>query len=101
MSAEPTLAAFSGVVGDAFTVGVSPESALTLRLTAATALRSTRPGTAPSGEPGFALEFAGPFDPVLPQAIYRFSHASLGVHDIFIVPVGRNRDGTTYEAIFN
>jgi hypothetical protein len=101
MSAVPNLEAFRSVVGDDFTVGVSPELTLTVRLTAATALRGTRPGTAQAGEPGFALEFLGPPDPVLAQATYRFSHASLGAHDIFIVPVGRDGDGTTYEAIFN
>jgi hypothetical protein len=101
MATEPTLEAFSGVVGDAFTVGVPPESSLAMRLVAATALRGSRPAAAHAAEPGFALEFLGPRDPVLPQAIYRFSHASLGAHDIFIVPVGREDDGVRYEAIFN
>lgn len=101
MSAGPTLEAFSGVVGDVFTVGVSPGHSLAMRLTAATMLRGTRPGTTPAGEPSFALEFLGPPDPVLPQATYLFSHASLGTHDMFIVPVGRDAGGTRYEAIFN
>jgi hypothetical protein len=101
MSAGPSLEAFSGAVGDTFTVGVAPDSPVTLRLTAATALRGTRPGANQPSEPSFSLEFLGPSDPVLPQAIYRFSHPSLGTHDIFIVPVGRDGDGTRYEAIFN
>jgi hypothetical protein len=55
----------------------------------------------PSGraEGSFRLEFRGPGEPILPQAIYRFrrDHESA---DIFIVPVGRDARGTLYEAVF-
>ncbi len=47
----------------------------------------------------FRLEFLGPLDPVLPQAIYPFRHGE-DLFDIFIVPVGREPNGTRYEAIF-
>ncbi|HEY7805751.1 MAG TPA: hypothetical protein VIC34_01000 [Croceibacterium sp.] len=55
-----------------------------------------------SGREGgaFRLEFRGPFDPILPQAIYDFRRGAESA-DIFIVPVGRNETGTLYEAIFN
>jgi hypothetical protein len=54
-----------------------------------------------SGREGgsFRLEFLGPADPVLPQAIYRFVKGDAG-HDIFIVPVARDAGGVRYEAIF-
>jgi hypothetical protein len=54
-----------------------------------------------SGREGgsFRLEFLGPADPVLPQAIYHFVKEDAG-HDIFIVPVARSPDGVRYEAIF-
>lgn len=54
-----------------------------------------------SGREGgsFRLEFLGPTDPVLPQAIYRFVNEDVA-HDIFIVPVARNPDGVRYEAVF-
>jgi hypothetical protein len=48
----------------------------------------------------FRLEFSGPADPLLPQAIYPFEVAG-AVHGIFIVPLAQNADGTRYEAIFN
>jgi hypothetical protein len=48
----------------------------------------------------FRLEFQGPFEPILPQAIYRFRSGD-ACHDIFIVPVARDDDGTLYEAVFN
>jgi len=48
----------------------------------------------------FSLLFLGPVDPVLPQRIYRLEHDSVGPIEIFIVPVGRDDTGTTYEAVF-
>ena len=51
-------------------------------------------------EGAFRLEFLGPFEPMLPQAIYRFRSGD-ACHDIFIVPVARDDDGTLYEAVFN
>lgn len=48
---------------------------------------------------GFRLEFLGPADPILPQAIYPFAGQG-ETKDIFIVPVGRDAQATRYEAIF-
>ena len=47
----------------------------------------------------FRLEFRGPFEPILPQAIYRFRSGG-DCKDIFIVPIGRDDRGTLYEALF-
>lgn len=48
----------------------------------------------------FSLVFRGPDDPTYPQQIYRFENEELGTHDIFIVPIGSDRDGIRYEAVF-
>jgi hypothetical protein len=48
----------------------------------------------------FRLEFRGPVEPALPQQTHRLEHATLGALDIFLVPVGRDATGMTYEAIF-
>jgi hypothetical protein len=48
----------------------------------------------------FRLEWRGPAEPVLVQAIYRFRRGEQ-LFDMFIVPVGRDPNGTLYEAIFN
>jgi hypothetical protein len=48
----------------------------------------------------FRLEWRGPAEPVLDQAIYRFRRGEQSF-DMFIVPVGRDAQGTLYEAIFN
>jgi len=56
---------------------------------------------ADSGRPGgsFRLEFRGPFDPLLPQGTYTFRREGTA-HDIFVCPIGREEDGTRYEAVF-
>jgi hypothetical protein len=69
-----------------------------LRLTEAEPNGSRAPG---SERDPFRLAFLGPPDPVLPQRIYRLEHAGLGALDIFLVPIARDAEGTTYEAIFS
>ncbi len=48
----------------------------------------------------FTLVFQGPAEPLLPQRIYRLEHDSIGAFEIFIVPIGQDAAGTTYEAVF-
>jgi hypothetical protein len=49
----------------------------------------------------FALLFKCAKPVILPQRIYSFQNSGFGKMDIFIVPVGRDRDGVVYQAIFN
>jgi hypothetical protein len=55
-----------------------------------------------SGRKGgaFVLDWEGPYEPVLPQDIYTFRHGG-DEFEMFIVPVGRDRGGAQYEAVFN
>ena len=53
-----------------------------------------------AGRPPFSLEFAGPADPLHPQATVELTHDMLGALAIFIVPIGRDATGTRYKAIF-
>lgn len=85
---------FETRVGESF--AIETEAGLqALELTAAESLpNSLRP------EGGFRLEFAGPAEPRLPQAIYRFTIGD-AAHDIFIVAIGyRPEGGLRYEAVF-
>lgn len=54
-----------------------------------------------SGEfESFSLLFEGPAYPGLPQGLFELTHPSLGLVEIFLVPVAD--DGIrTYEAVFN
>lgn len=49
----------------------------------------------------FSITLAGPANPFFPQALYKFEHAKMGEFEMFIVPVGRDSDGFTYEAVYN
>ncbi len=50
-------------------------------------------GKTPRREP-FALYFLGPPSPILPQAIYTLRGDAVTFDQLFIVPVGRNGEGT-------
>ena len=91
---EPfTLQTFTPLVGTSFRVQAAADRAVELALTAA---RSR----SPTGNP-FSLVFAGPRQPVLPQATYPFEHGTLGRFDLFICPIGQSATNTSYEAVFN
>ncbi len=84
---------FSGAIGEPFQV-IAGDGELELKLQTAEELPAS--GRAAGS---FRLEFRGPADPILPQQIYRFERGD-DMFDIFIVPIGRDDDGTRYEAIF-
>jgi hypothetical protein len=48
----------------------------------------------------FALTFLSPPGPFLPQAIYPLENSALGTLDLFIVPLGPQEGGNSYEAVF-
>ena len=48
---------------------------------------------------GFRLEFLGPLEPVLPQAIYPFGADGDSIA-IFVVPIAREAGAIRYEAVF-
>jgi hypothetical protein len=48
----------------------------------------------------FWLTFTGTPGQVLPQSIYRLSHATMGTLEIFLVPIGATPEATKYEAVF-
>jgi hypothetical protein len=85
---------FSGAVGERFDLEVDGTAMPLVLETAQELPRSMREAGA------FRLEWRGPADPVLPQAIYRFRRDD-DSFDMFIVPVERDSRGTLYEAIFN
>lgn len=48
----------------------------------------------------FSLAFLSPPGPFLPQAIYPLRHPALGTLDLFLVPLGPQDGGNSYEAVF-
>jgi hypothetical protein len=53
------------------------------------------------GQRPFSLAFLGPGGPMLPQGIHRLEHPALGALELFLVPIGRDAAGVSYEAVFN
>lgn len=48
----------------------------------------------------FSVIFRGPREPVLPQQIYALESDRLETVELFLVPLGPDRNGMLYEAIF-
>jgi hypothetical protein len=57
-------------------------------------------GSSPRHEQ-FSIVFLGPPDAPLPQLTYRIEHDAMGAMDLFLVPIGRDERGFSYEAVFN
>ena len=49
----------------------------------------------------FSVYFRGPLDSFLQQGTYRLEHSHIGSMELFLVPVGKNETGYSYEAVFN
>ena len=49
----------------------------------------------------FSLLFRGAGSAVYPQRIYSVEHDVIGRFDLFLVPIGRDSQGTIYQAVFN
>ena len=91
--ANLTLGDFEPLVGDAFRTSAPVPVDLVLA-------EATSAGERPGGREPFRLHFRGPREPLLQQSICRLEHAELGALEIFIVPIRRDGESTTYEAIF-
>ena len=93
----PTYEDFAGREGDAIDVGgpgVDGSVALTL-----TEVEAWDAPWQPGGRQPFTLHLTGPADVVLAQGSYRFEHPSVGVVELFMVPLGPGPDGFRYEVI--
>ena len=95
-----TLFEFSSVLGSSFQVNIDSDRQLQLKLVEATKLGDRAAASSVRSEP-FSLIFKGPRDVQLAQQICPLKHSTLGELSIFLVPVGCEEDGISYEAIFN
>jgi len=69
-----------------------------VEVTLATVTRSERR----SGERDpFSLVFNAPPDYPVQQAIHHLEHPVIGALEIFLVPIGADRDKVVYQAVFN
>lgn len=94
-----TAATFSGRIGQVFRV-LADAAPLDLELLAAREAPRGVDDVAGGVRTPFSIVFRGPFEPVLPQRIYKFEKEDLGTFEIFIVPIGPDETGMQYEAVF-
>jgi hypothetical protein len=97
-----TLETFSPHVGETFRIPLQGDQAVELELVDARTLVDSyagRPAPRPARAP-FALMLKGPLTPILPQQIYPLEHATIGRHELFIVPIGPDQGRMRYEVIF-
>ena len=52
------------------------------------------------GRVPFSIVLRGPMEPFLEQQIYEVSHEKIGEMEIFLVPLGPDKTGMKYEAVF-
>lgn len=99
MSEYPTLARFAGQIDTPFKLRVTPGESVDLVLIEATSRARGRKGL--EREP-FSLVFRAPHSQPLPQGCYRLEHETLGLLEIFLVPLGPEGDteGLHYQALF-
>lgn len=94
-----TASDFVPLIGAEFRLSVPGEAdSQPIRLQSAAVLGDARQ---PGMREPFALHFLGAGTAALPQAIYRLESETLGPIEIFLVPIGRDANGVTYEAIFS
>ena len=89
---------FAGHLKETFSLSLG-ESSIDMTLMQAQR-RPPRMATGIRAEP-FTLYFKCASPVLLPQKIYPFKGSGTDTLNIFIVPVGRERDGVVYEAVFN
>jgi hypothetical protein len=100
---EMTLETAKPLVDTLFQVTIGDGTMLELKLIDALPFEMPRRPVRGSRKPkraAFALYFLGPCDPILPQHMYDFHSADVEIANLFIVPVGRDDEGTEYEAVF-
>jgi hypothetical protein len=94
-------------IGESFYID-SGDNTIVLRLMEVSALGSTasldqerQPGEGLRLAP-FSILFHGPHEPALGQGMYAISNEQIGALEaLFLVPVGADKDGRIYEAVFN
>ncbi len=94
-----TQANFAPLVGSLFRMQMGPDQSIEIELIEAT----LAPGVQLEKGRPFSLLFIGPLPACarLNQRIYALEHESLGTLEIFLVPLGPDKKGMRFEAIFN
>jgi hypothetical protein len=100
---ELTLEAVQPLLGTVFQLALDEGGTLELKLIDAAPFEMPRRvprGLRQPKRAAFAIYFLGPYEPVVPQRMYTLRGETESFEGLFIVPVGRDEEGTEYEAVF-
>jgi hypothetical protein len=95
-SPDPQYAMFARNIGQRFAVHQAGGTSVDLELAT---LTGDPPATAGQVR-SFSALFHGPASEPLAQGTYELAHPAEGTFVLFIVPIGRQGDSITYEAVF-
>jgi hypothetical protein len=90
---------FADKIGELFPI--SDTDVPQIPLTLAEAERVNAKGLPPGMRTPFSLIFIARDPRVLPQRIYNLEHNGLGTLEIFLVPIGKDAGGVSYQAMFS
>ena len=90
---------FKEHVGSVFTLLEEGVNGFELKLDEASPLPSSNPK--PGFRSPFSLIFLNTDGLLIPQRLYRMKHDGIGEVTIFIVPIGKDQRGVSYQAVFN
>lgn len=96
------LSDFSSQLGQKFQLPVSPSVVFDIELIEVNELGSgADDDTCSLRERPFSLVFRGPEEAPLAQGTHTIENESIGTVEIFLVPIGPDKAGLCYEAVFN
>ena len=97
-----TITTFSEQEGSTFRLFLVSDEALDATLLQVTALSAKGPSgeALPRKRTPFSLMFRIPATGRFEQKIYTLEHPTIGIFDIFLVPIGHDAEGYQCEAIF-
>jgi hypothetical protein len=90
---------FADKVGQSFALSVAGAPPIPLTLTEAEAHDVSK--GMPGSRTPFSLVFIATHPAVLPQQIYQLAHDVLGDLTVFLVPIGKDARGVSYQATFS
>ena len=91
---------FQPLLNETFKIAQGPDQWIAAILIEARKLDFNYPSSDRIGRAAFSIVFQAGRDVHLPQKKYLVKHEALGEHQIFLVPIQPDDEGTYYEAVF-
>ena len=95
MGASLTHENFAAQLSKTFRVQIDETNTMDLVLADVSELKSS------ARQEQFAIVFHGPLEVFLGQGLRQFEHDEMGQFNLFLVPIGKDDNSYSYEAVFN